>query len=387
MNCAKLFLVIILLVVMAGCGRGSKLSTTDFITVDVNASYPEKELILQDIMDVEYVALETTDQFLTKGFVKAIGENIILVTNLGNDGDIFVFDRSGKGLRKINRFGQSGEEYSQITEIVLDEDNNEIFVVAYPERKIVVYDLFGNFKRSFKFTDTSYYFYTFNYDQDNLICYKGYFPSVETEQSCHLIISKQDGSITQEIQIPFKEIETPVMIKGETTIMPSFCLTIPYCGNWLLMKTSSDIVYNYLPDGTISPFIVRTPSIHSMDPKVFLFLNTLTDRYYFMQTMKKEVDFEKMKGFPLTDLVYDKQTNAIFKYMMYNADFSNKRQVSLDYKSENKEIITCQSLNAPDLVEAYEKGQLKGKLKEITAGLNEESNPVIMLVKHKKEIQ
>ena len=38
----------------------------------------------------------------------------------------------------------------------------------------------------------------------------------------------------------------------------------------------------------------------------------------------------------------------------------------------------------PDLVEAYEKGQLKGKLKEIAANLDEESNPVVMLLKKKK---
>jgi hypothetical protein len=36
------------------------------------------------------------------------------------------------------------------------------------------------------------------------------------------------------------------------------------------------------------------------------------------------------------------------------------------------------------LVEAYKNDELKGRLKEIAAKLNEESNPVIMLVKHRK---
>ena len=35
----------------------------------VTKSYPEKELIIQDFMDVEYIALETTDEFLTQGVV------------------------------------------------------------------------------------------------------------------------------------------------------------------------------------------------------------------------------------------------------------------------------------------------------------------------------
>ena len=53
-------------------------------------------------------------------------------------------------------------------------------------------------------------------------------------------------------------------------------------------------------------------------------------------------------------------------------------------KSVDEEIVTCRALNASDLVEANEKGELKGKLKEIAAGLNEESNSVIMLIKRKK---
>lgn len=382
MKRAKSISAIILLAVMVGCGVGSKRSTDDIIAVDVNASYPEKELILQDFMDVEYIPLETTDEFLTQGVVEAIGKDIILIRNWKN-GDIFVFDRTGKGIRKINRFGQGAEEYSQITEIILDEDNSEMFVVAYSARKILVYDLYGKYKRSFNFVDTSYYTNTFDYDRDHLICYKSYSTPKENEQACHILISKQDGSTTREIKIPFKEIETPVLTKDELVVMPEYYLTFPNHDNWALVNTSSDTVFNYLPDGNLSPFIIRTPSIHAMDTKVFLFPGTLTNRYSFMRAMKKEVDFTTFKGFPSTDLVYDKQEKAIFQCTVYNNDYSDKKQVSLNMNPVNKEIAVCQSLEAPDLVEAYGKGQLKGKLKEIAAELDEESNPVIMLVKYK----
>ena len=166
--------MLLALVGCMGCGNRSASSVDNLIRVDVMADYPEKELILQDLMDVEYIALETTDDFITKGAVKAIGKDIMLVTNRGSDGEILVFDKNGKGLRKINRLGQSGEEYTQLTGLVLDEDNDEIFVKDNPARKIGVYDLLGNYKRSFKFTDTSYYNYIFNYDRDHLICYKSY---------------------------------------------------------------------------------------------------------------------------------------------------------------------------------------------------------------------
>jgi hypothetical protein len=373
---------LILLALMAGCG-GNKASRDAFIRVDVNANYPEKELILQDFMDVEYIALETTDEFITQGAVEAVGQDILLVRNYIN-GDIFVFDRSGKGLRKINRLGQGGEEYSQIEDIILDEDQNEMFVKDYQARKIFVYDLYGNFKRSFKFADTAYYNFAFNYDREHLICYKSYL-SMDNAQAGHVLISKQDGSLSREIQIPFKETASPIfrIEQDDITITPNFFLTTPCQDHWILVNTSSDTIYKYSPDDKISPLIVRTPSIHAMEPEVFLFLTALTERYYFMHTLKKEFDLTRMKGFPGEDLLYDKQEKALFKYTLYNADFSNKQAVAWS-EALNPEILSWQGLEAHQLVESYEKGQLKGQLKEIAAKLDAESNPVIMLLKHKK---
>ena len=146
MKQTKTILAVILLVVLVGCGENIQ-SNNDLIIVDVSKSYPKKELILQDFMDVEYVALETTDEFLTQGLVQDVGKEYILATNRNNDGDIFIFDRkTGKGVRKINRRGQGAEEYARINEIILDENNGEIFVKS-PGNKILVYDLYGKFKR------------------------------------------------------------------------------------------------------------------------------------------------------------------------------------------------------------------------------------------------
>lgn len=386
MKKSKAISVMVLLMVMAGCTGRNKQFTDDVITVDVNASYPERELILQDIMDVEYVPLETTDEFITHGYVESVGKHFFLVRNR-NDGDIFIFDRTGKGIRKINRLGQGAEEYSQLTEIILDEDNDEMFVKDNPARKILVYDLSGNFKRSFKFANTGYYNYLFNYDRNHLIGYNSFPTPKENEQACHLLISKQDGSVACEIRTPFKEFKTPVLTKDELTVTPEFYLTFPNHGDWALVNTSSDTIYNYSADNNLTPIIVRTPSISTMETEVFLFPVVITDRYCFMRTQKKELNFTTFKGFPTTDLVYDKQEKALFEYTLYNADYTNKEQVSLGQKINgivNREIATCYPLEAPGLVEAYEKGQLTGKLKEIAAGLDEESNPVIMLVKYKK---
>ena len=363
--------------------------SNDFITVDVTANYPKKELVLQEFMDVEYIPLETGGEFYCQGIVLAIGKEIILIKNRVDDGDIFVFDRNGKGLRKINRKGRGPEEYTFVLEIALDEDNNEMFVHDHAITKIFVYDLYGKFKRSFTYNGASYDNFRI-YDREHLICFdsSANWEYYENKPSYYAIISKQDGSMFREIPIPYKEKKATVMTIQNGEMMYATGMggnsIIPYQDNWILTLPSSDTVYMYLPNDSMRPFIARTPSIQSMSPEIFLFPGILTNRYYFMKTVKKEYDFAKSRGFPTTGLMYDKQEKTIFEYTVYNNDYSNKTPVDMTRKTVNDKIAFWQILEADHLFEFHEKGQLKGKLREVAANLEEEANPVIMLVKYKK---
>lgn len=206
----------------------------------------------------------------------------------------------------------------------------------------------------------------------------------DRSKSYHVIISKQDGSITREIYIPFKTINTPIVTDGDNFVTNySYQIRLSN-GKWTLMDASADTLYNYAPDGTLNPFIVRTPSTHTMETEVFLYMGIYTDRYYFMQAVKNVFNFEKGNGFYTDELMYDKEEKAIFQVTVHNDDYAEKRPVAMTAKSINREIEDVTSLNASRLVEIYEKGQLKdGKLKEIASKLSEEDNPVIMLVKQK----
>ncbi len=266
-------------------------------------------------MDVEYIALETNDEFINQGFVQDIGKETILVKNRSGDGNIFVYDRTGKALRVINHKGQGGEEYVSTLQIRLDEDNGEIFINDHSRKKIVVYDLNGKFRRSFNHREgdgSMFYTEMFNFDKDNLICYDEFNKEVS-----FVIVSKQDGSITKEIKIPFDE---RLYLEQQS------------------IDEENDMIYTS---------IVRTPTILSMDPGVFLMIRQLSDHYYFFETIKNEI------------------------YMNW-------------LRPVNNELESWQPLEAYQLIESYEKGELKGELKNIASTLNEDSNPVIMLIKHKR---
>lgn len=105
----KIFNLFVASLLLTSCGNNDKME--DIIVVNVENNYPEKEYILQDIANVEYVKLESTDEFVTKGLVRSVSDNYIVTFNGGRDGDIFLFDRkTGKGVRKFNHLGQGGED-------------------------------------------------------------------------------------------------------------------------------------------------------------------------------------------------------------------------------------------------------------------------------------
>ena len=386
-------LVVFLLLVMAGCGGGSKQSTDDFIIVDVTKSYPKKELILQDFMDVEYIPLETNDEFVTQSIVLYIGKEYILVRNASsNDGDIFIFDRNGKGVRKINRRGNGPEEYLWNYEVFLDENNNEIFVCDNSLSKILVYDLYGKFKREIRLKEGARYSDLYNYDGEHFIWWNSasVWDTEAESMPSFFITSKQDGSIFKEIEIPFEQRKSTVLIShnAETNMTyswgPSYSSILPFQNQWIFVESSSDTIYRYLSDHSMLPFFVRTPSIQSMNPEVFLFPGILTDQYYFMQISKKEYDFATRRGAPSVGIMYDRHEKNIFEYTVYNDDYSNERSVGMSLKPINDEIAFYQRIEAYQLVESYKKGELKGRLKEIAAGLDEVDNAIVMLVKYKK---
>lgn len=391
--------LVIFLIITAGCGGNRKsnnqnddsstVATLDtLITVDVSKKYPLKELILQNIMDVEYIALESTNEFLCQGMIQAIGKEIILAKNVINDGDIFIFGRNGKGLRKFNRKGQGSEEYIFNLSVFLDEDNGEIYVDEVI-RNVLVYDLYGNFVRNIH-RDKVKWINANNYNSDYLIARES--PSThigkDTDNQLFIIISKQNGNIVKDFRIYFeKKVEWGITNRaGNAGVAPRLYPIVPYHNSWLLMEPSSDTIFKISPDYSLTPFMVRTPSIQSMKPAVFLLPCIFTERYYFMETVIMDADFLRNQKFPKTHLAYDRKEKTLFEYTVLNDDFPEKGPVNFTVQATtNSEIAFWQKWEPHELIEAYEKGQLKGKLKEIGAELEENSNPVIMLVKYKKD--
>ena len=117
-------ILLVSLLIMGSQVVSSQSKTGDLPVFDFSKNYPQKKLRLQDMAEIEYVPLETTDDILLGGssVLSAVTDKYILIHE-SRLGDIFVFDRkTGKLYSHFNHKGQSGREYTWINVgTILDE--------------------------------------------------------------------------------------------------------------------------------------------------------------------------------------------------------------------------------------------------------------------------
>ena len=131
------------------------------IIFDADNDYPITNIKLSELADVEYIALETSNQSLLRLIGTCKGNEYYLTDDYiyleEEQEDIYTFTRQGKFVSKFNRRGGGPEEYRYIGSFAVDPKHNEIFIqdpFSGNDRigksgKTYVYDMSGNYKRHF----------------------------------------------------------------------------------------------------------------------------------------------------------------------------------------------------------------------------------------------
>ena len=370
----KLFLLIFFLIV--GCTDKKPHFCDDVLEVDLNDDYSKKDLVLQDLMDVEYIPLETADDFVCEGRVLDIGKNLILVGNEKFDGEVFVFDRNGNFRNKFNNRGQGDREYVLMTNALLDEENEEILINDPATRKIVVYSLEGEYKRTLGIGVECSVVDIFNFDKDKIICEVALSPESNHRVKA-MVISKENGAVHKKIDLFCDKIIPTRIDKGQMRYFYKYVSILSYQDFWLMPAASSDTIFKVL-EGNVSPFIVKTPSVQDSKPEKFLFPRLLTSQFYFFEKVEKKDNFLK------ENLVYSVADNALYSYNIYNEDIKDDVPLNLqECNTKDAEVGYWYSMDAYRLIKLKNEKKLHGKLELVTEGLDENSNPVIVLMRDK----
>ena len=117
--------------------------------LDISKEYPEIELDIHEIADVEYIPLETTDEsVMATGWHNCISDKYIIMKDLSR---VHLFNREGKHLFSFEHSGQGPKEYHYISELYTDFENKEIYI-ADPKKNTSLFFFRGMDTYSWKYT-------------------------------------------------------------------------------------------------------------------------------------------------------------------------------------------------------------------------------------------
>ena len=240
--------------------------------LDISKEYPEIELDIHEIADVEYIPLETTDEsVMATGWHNCISDKYIIMKDLSR---VHLFNREGKHLFSFEHSGQGPKEYHYISELYTDFENKEIYI-ADP-KKIQVYSFSGEWIRTLGNIPKGINIrFTFNADKQYLITnnvFHDYFnvENLPLDLTPYYLIDKQTGEY---IPLPLivKDRISRVVYKGIKDISKNIAEPIiekipiePMLANGsdiLIADFGLDTLYSY-KNNRLIPIAVKYPSVH-----------------------------------------------------------------------------------------------------------------------------
>ncbi|MDR2810058.1 MAG: 6-bladed beta-propeller [Tannerellaceae bacterium] len=352
---------------------------SDGIPFDLSASYPEKAIMLEELADMEYLQLESDNDFLFDGDPDIVGSDKIIISRL-NGGDILVFSRNGKPLSTFNRLGNGPEDYPRINKLIYDDTAEELYVIS-PD-KIRVYTLSGEFRRAIALPEGAYISEIVNYDATTLLLYDDYnvYPAPFT------FISKEDGHIVQTADMPKGEkITLHIMEQDKERISifraPAYHI-VKYKEGYLLSDFSLDTVFFLSAQKELQPALVRKPEIRKMEPIVYLNSFVEAGGYVFASSVTVKMENNRL---PRTYLMQDRKTGLVYRQRITWDDYQGK-QITISpetiQKTQNDRLGLI-VLDLEELKEANRENKLGGKLKQLVDSSDMEGNNIYMLLHFK----
>ena len=386
MNKTNIFLLACCLICSYACTSQPQ-STTGIPVVDFEKEYPQKDLLVSENADVEYVRLETTDEVLLDGLAGlylSVTDRYI-VTNNSKEGRIFVFNRQGKHLYNFMRKGNSGEEFMYAKKVRVDDKAEEIFVLD-ARNKVLVYTLDGKFKRVLDLPKDMRADDLWNYDNEWLLSYDNYNLDREgltCAEQPFFLISKKDGQVKR-IGVNAKDRIGPRIYfekNGQRGVMAVSMNYIYKNGDeFVLSELGNDTVF-MLKNDEISPLLVRTPGSKDKDVRSMMSAPLKLGDYIEVVEAPKELKMES--GKIETKSVYlNLKTGECFDLKLKDdVSFVEPSAVrSSEYVEAPKNHILSMP-NTDRLFRWKEEGKLKGKLAEMVDEMKEDDNPILIIYK------
>ena len=142
------FALIFASILLYSCGgNGTSNSTGDLSRMDRVEIKDQRQIMTDSIIEkIDYVKLgETGDVLIGKVTDLLITPDHIIVGDTRQAKAVFIFDRAGNSQAVISRLGRGPQEYQELSTIFLTPDQQAIGIVDNSMKKLLYFDLQGNF--------------------------------------------------------------------------------------------------------------------------------------------------------------------------------------------------------------------------------------------------
>ncbi|WP_462367099.1 6-bladed beta-propeller [Phocaeicola coprophilus] len=362
------------------------------VTLDVTKDYPEKKIVLQDLADVKYIPLETKKNALLTNSTAMLGYvSDSLIVARTSDNEIVLFNGDGSVRSSFRHVGQGSKEYQYIIGMAVDPKAQEIFIVDYLLKyRMQVYSFTGQYKRTLPIPYKMILNSLQDFSADCLLaCDMDVNQGISNRAKPYMLLSKKTGEIVKELDIHFTKRMSNRMSKpfGENQTISAALGYDPIVrceDSYVIGDLSADTIYTYTPQGVLSPMLVRTPPVLSMETPKVLLPDYRAGSYFFFYLVDFEFDFETRTGFPDKYMVYDYAAGKTYVCKLVNRDCEEQEIQLGDGGVTNKAWNTaCYTISSSMLIEQSEAGKVHGPLKEIAAGRTDDDNPVLAIVRFK----
>ena len=403
----KKFYLILTCAALYACGGGNKQQATatyekmeeettiSLPILDLEKKYPQKVITLQDIADVEYIVLESHKNALAGSQYTVVTDSIIVTFSSFEDNILF-FHRNGKFSHFFNCKGESGKEYTAISDMRVNVATKEIYINDNLKRCVQVYTYNGEYIRTLKLKSTPHNGYLmgtiYNCDEEHILAEDWWnvdeLKEQPTNHQPYYRISTSDGSISRlplfiekRIRDGFKWYDEESDTFGSMGVGLS---PVAYINDELIIADFGlDTVYSY-KENLLTPIAVRKNQMKSEDVPIVASIEAITDKYYLWYACEKDI---KKTIWPDWTYLQDRRTGKCIQTKLVDKNITDKKHRFRSRPSANGYTVPkhhiMQYYPAYVLIELLEEGKLQGELKEIASKLTEEDNPVIMLAKFK----
>lgn len=324
-----------------------------------------EDVFIQDVAQVKYIRLETTEQCLLprKGLFDGVyldEENIFI--SFGSM--VYRFSETGKFLNVIGSKGAGPGELGFGCAFSVEPRMQEVYLFDFFRRRMLVYDYKGTMKRNFRVSVPGDHFYILN-DSNAVFC-----SNEPVNSDSRIVIGTLDKGKTKEKLLDGKL----TLYKRLMVNIGAYSKIIPH-REYINLCMATDTIFAYNKNTLrLEPRFIQQPlnsQLESEDVKTVPYLQFESDKYVSILVNDRP--------FPDFTYVVNKESGDVRKIRFIDKNAGKK----VWCWGTNKPNTVIDFLNVTELMELLSDNKLSGELLSLSKLLKDEDNPVLMVTDFK----